>query len=644
MDRFESIDNSLMPHGNSFLWQPGVLWLNVLSDLFTALAFFSLFLALLYIVFKRKNLAIKPLFVTLSVLVLASALNQLMAAITVWYPAYWLGGGVKLITALASLITAALVWKYLPGALSMPSREQLSQTNTELERLNSQLQSEIHIRTQTEQRFRSLVESAPDAIIIVDEQGSIQLVNNQALKWFGYSQDELIGQAVELLIPDRLSGGHVAKRETYIAHPQVRPMGAELDLHGRRKDGSEFPVEISLSPLETEQGLLITSMIRDVSARRQSELSRRRLQTRYQDLVNNLTVGVYRTTHSLEGKFVEVNPALIDIFEAESPEQLQQYSINDFFLDPVERDELVNKLGSEGRVNGEVRMKTLNGKEFYAFITAAKELGHNKDEYVDGILKDITVRKTDELQIRELNRTLKSHSTELEAVNHELESFSYSVSHDLRAPLRSIDGFSRILQRDYSEQLDSKARDLLDRVRNSAQQMADLIDDMLNLSRVSRTELRYEYIDLAEIAQQVVADLQLAEPDRQVEFSVQQPLSTRADKRLMKVVMDNLLGNAWKFTSQREQAHIEMGCFHDKGETIYFVRDDGAGFDMEYVDKLFGAFQRLHDAHSFAGTGIGLATVKRILHKHHGRIWAEAQIDRGATFYFTLDRELADVG
>jgi PAS domain S-box-containing protein len=251
-------------------------------------------------------------------------------------------------------------------------------------------------------------------------------------------------------------------------------------------------------------------------------------------------------------------------------------------------------------------------------------------------LIDIADRKQAEARIQELNAALQARAAALEAANRELESFSYSVSHDLRAPLRSIDGFSLALLEDYGAQLDGQAQDYLRRVRSAAQRMAALIDDLLNLSRVSRSELRWEEVDLSGLAHAIAQELQQAEPSRSVQFSIQPGLVARGDSRLLRLVLENLIGNAWKFTSRRVPAVIEIGAQADADPVAFYVRDNGAGFDMAYAQRLFGAFQRLHDQSEYAGTGIGLATVQRIINRHQGRVWAESQVGAGATFYFTL--------
>jgi light-regulated signal transduction histidine kinase (bacteriophytochrome) len=234
------------------------------------------------------------------------------------------------------------------------------------------------------------------------------------------------------------------------------------------------------------------------------------------------------------------------------------------------------------------------------------------------------------------NASLEQAKAATEAVNRELEAFSYSVAHDLRAPLRSIDGFSLALLEDCADVLDEAGKQHLRFVREAAQDMAALIEGLLSLSRVTRSELRRETVDLAELTRNIFAQLRRAAPGRNVETVVPDELAAEGDVRLLRGLLENLLSNAWKFTGQRAVARIEVGITKAAGERAYFVRDDGAGFDMAYAGKLFGAFQRLHSATEFQGTGIGLATVQRIVHRHGGRIWAESEVGRGATFFFTL--------
>ncbi|WP_243372795.1 PAS domain-containing sensor histidine kinase [Geotalea sp. SG265] len=236
----------------------------------------------------------------------------------------------------------------------------------------------------------------------------------------------------------------------------------------------------------------------------------------------------------------------------------------------------------------------------------------------------------------ELEQRVLERTAQLEEANKELESFSYSVSHDLRAPLRHIEGFSQVLLEDYQDRLDEEGRGHLLRLKKASQRMSQLIDDLLELSRVNRSELNRQTTDLSRIATLILLDLEQSQPDRTVTWQVADNVTATCDPRLLRVALENLLDNAWKYTARKDDAAIEFGSYRDKGEEVYYVRDNGAGFNMQYADKLFVPFQRLHRAEEFEGTGVGLATVKRIVARHGGRIWAESAPEAGATFYFTL--------
>ena len=308
----------------------------------------------------------------------------------------------------------------------------------------------------------------------------------------------------------------------------------------------------------------------------------------------------------------------------------------------AERKDVVRQLEEQGFWRGEVIHLRKDGTPIYA-LAAKTMIYDEKGERIGmvAVNHDITERRQAEDHIRELNvdleRRVQERTAQLLALNQELEAFSYTVSHDLRTPLRALDGFSQVLLEDYRDQLDEEGQYLLDRIRAASQRMGHLIDDLLKLSRLSRAEIRHEHLSLSDLAQDIVTDLRATLPQRQVEVTIQPGLEVDGDPRLLSILLENLFSNAFKFTRGREQARIEFGGQIEDGHAVYFfVRDNGVGFDNALAGKLFNAFQRLHTESEFEGNGIGLATVKRIVHLHGGHAWAVGSIHAGATIYFTL--------
>jgi PAS domain S-box-containing protein len=361
-----------------------------------------------------------------------------------------------------------------------------------------------------------------------------------------------------------------------------------------------------------------------------------------EDLYNNAPCGY----HSLDknGVFVVINDTELKWLGYQREEVLGKMKFTDLIT--TDSLKIFNENFSQFKVSGKVHdlefdMIRKDGTIFPILLSATAITDKDGDFLMSrSNMFDITLRKQAEDEVHKLNQELekrvKERTAQLETANKELESFSYSVSHDLRTPLRSIDGFSQILSENYNDKLDESGKKYIQHVRTAVQRMSQLIDDMLSLSRVSRSEMNIRRVNLSQMAIEIADGLQALQPYRQVEFIIQEGIYANGDGRLLRIVLENLLGNAWKFTSNHPKAHIEFGMKHQDELPVYYVGDDGAGFDMNYTQKLFGAFQRLHSANEFEGTGIGLATVQRIIHRHGGKVWAEGEVEKGAIFYFTF--------
>jgi PAS domain S-box-containing protein len=492
--------------------------------------------------------------------------------------------------------------------------------------------AEEHL-AQMEGRYRGLLEAAPDAMVVVNQGGEIVLLNVQAEKQFGYRRDELLGQEVKNIIPEGFAERLIADGTRSAADALAQQIGTGIELSGRRMDGSGFPIEIMLSPLESAEGILVTAAIRDISVRKAAEKHLAQMEGRYRGLLEAAPDAMVVVNQG--GDIILLNVQAEKQFGYRRDELLGQKVKNIIPEGFAERlladglrsaeDALAQQIGTGIELSG----RRKDGGEFPIEIMLSP-LESAEGILVTAAIRDITERKRYE-------GTLQEKNTQLEAAVDELEAFSYSVSHDLRTPLRAIDGFSRILLKQYGPILPDEPREYLQLVRDNTVQMGHLVDDLLAFSRLGRQALKKRQVATGTIVAQVLRDARGRADGRSVSVSVGEIPAVWGDPSLLKQVFVNLIDNAFKYTRLRAEAVIEIGSHRSDGECVFFVRDNGAGFDMRYASKLFGVFQRLHRAEDFEGTGVGLAIVQRIVQRHGGRIWAEAAIDRGATFYFTTE-------
>jgi PAS domain S-box-containing protein len=496
--------------------------------------------------------------------------------------------------------------------------------------------------TQSQEQLADLIDSASDAIIVVDDLQKVMLFNPAAERMFWVQERDVIGKPISRIID-------VEPLQLERSRQQKLRQVKSLVIPAVDSEGRKLQIEASISLNESTHEKFSTFILRDVTERRRAEQVAKESEEQLHAVIENLTEGL--VIADLDGQILHWNRAAIQnhgfntleecLLKISDFEKLLELRTPDGRILPLAEWPLPRVMAGEILSDYEVRIRRLDREWSRIFSYGGAIVNEPNGKPLAFLtVTDITDRKLAEKKIRRLNEELEERvsdrTAQLQAANKELEAFSYSVSHDLRAPLRHINGFSQALLEDYEDKLDDTGKGYLNEVRQASQEMAQLIDDVLQLARVTRSEMRREPVNLSELAKGVFAELKSIDKDRSVDISIQSDLAVQCDRRLMRIVLANLIGNAWKFTSQRPQAEVTFGQTQENGEKIYFVRDNGAGFDMAFAGKLFGAFQRLHTVSQFEGTGIGLATVQRIIHRHGGRVWAEGKPNEGATFYFAL--------
>jgi PAS domain S-box-containing protein len=498
----------------------------------------------------------------------------------------------------------------------------------------------------------AVLESVPDAVIAADATGVIMLVNRQTEALFDYPRADLLGRPIELLMPDRFRQRHIGMRERYFADPQVRPMGADLALWGRRRDGSEFPVEISLSPLQTSSGLMVTTTVRDISRRRAAEGHLRNAETRYRTLVEEIPAVTFMA--SLDASAA----AISELYVSPQIESLLGFTQREWLEDPVL---WYKQLHNDDRERWHVEFaRTCSTAEpfdsVYRFVARDGRVvwvhGHAKvvrDQagrplFLQGVAFDISERKRAEEAMEQLNQTLAGRvaeavaeaderSTELARSNEALDRFAYIASHDLREPLRTMMRYMQLLERQHAATLDETARDYVSKTITGARQMNQLISDLHTHARIGRKG-EFGPVDCGAVLAEACGNLRAALEESRAMVSARPLPTIDAVRSEIVLLFQNLLENAVKFRAERTPA-IQVGAQRQEQGWLFCFEDNGIGIESQYLERIFGIGERLH-GRKIPGTGFGLANCRKIVEHHGGAIWAESQLDVGSKFLFTL--------
>jgi PAS domain S-box-containing protein len=498
----------------------------------------------------------------------------------------------------------------------------------------------------SEEKFRNLTETAFDAIVLIDEEGNIIFWNRGAELIFGYSKQEVMQKPLTLMMPEKYRQAHTGGIERYLRTGENKVIGKVVALEGMRKNGEIFPIEISITSWEAANRKLFSGIIRDITERKKAEDKIQKLNEALEQKVIDRTAQLESKVRQLkeseekfektfqasaagititrlsDSKYLDVNEAFIRM-TGFSREELINHSSTELGLivDLKRRDEILEQIRAHGFARQfEMTVHSKSGGRLEV-LSSVDTVLLNGEKFAINIIYDITERKKAE--------------EKLELANSELEAFSYSVSHDLRAPLRSITGYALILEEDLGNQINEEGRKTLEAIQRNASKMNRLIDDLLAFSKLGKQELQKSEVNTAAVVNKIILELSDSARSR-VDFKINSLPSTYADPSMLTQTWVNLISNAIKYSAKKENPVVEIGSFKQDKEVVYYIKDNGAGFSMEYADKLFGVFQRLHRSADFEGTGVGLALVKRIVAKHGGRVWAEGKVNEGATFYFSL--------
>lgn len=629
-------------------------WLYIISDLLIWSAYFSIPLVILKYISRRQDVRFIKLYFLFAAFILACGATHFLDAVAFWVPAYRLSALVRLVTGVLSWTTVFYLVRFLPLAFSLKSHNELENeiyqrklAEEEIRQLNIALEQRVLERTEelskSEQKYRHLFENNPMPMWIIDiETFRFLAVNEAAVAHYGFSQKEFLSMtAFDIRPPEEVSRFKNAHHP-----PSVSPGQYNRGLwRHRKKDGTDIQVEIIAHDIsfEGKKGRLI--LANDVSDRIRTTEALQESQQLLMGIVDNSDAVIYVKDLQDQYRYKMVNRRFRELFHLTNEAILGKNDYDIFSREVANALRAVDeRVARSEHPLAEQEMVPHNG-EMHTYISVKSTLPDptGKPTAIFGVSTDITKIKAVEAELQKLNEELEyrvqQRTIQLEAVNKELEAFSYSVSHDLRAPLRGIIGFTTMLEEDYTSKLDDEAKRLTSIIKSNTLRMGQLIDGLLSFSRMTRKDIVMTEIDTGKMVNDIIAELAGSDA---IQWDIQSLPAVKGDYYALRQVWINLLSNAIKYSGIREQPFIQIGSFMQDKQVAFFVKDNGVGFDNKYKDKLFKVFQRLHSADEFEGTGVGLALVEKIITKHGGKVWADAVLNEGACFYFSLSADVAN--